>query len=169
MAVARLVELRYSGRNIRSQSQASEGETSRRSYPLILLLHTLVIGGTLLRGSPRPRWGWLLLLLAVQPLRLWVLATLGARWNARGVVPQAMDVCTEGPYAFVRHPNYSVVAIELASLPAAFGLGRFAVAASLVNAALLTLRVRDEEALLLQLPGYREHFATKPRFLPFLI
>ena len=142
---------------------------SRRTYPLIVLLHSLVIGGTLLRGSARPRRGWLLLLLAVQPVRLWVLTTLGARWNARGAVPEAMEVCTEGPYAFVRHPNYSVIAIELASLPAAFGLGRLAAAASLVNAALLTPRISDEEALLFQLPGYREHFESKPRFLPFLI
>ncbi len=165
MGAARLIELLFSRRNI-GAVRTAEGEMSRRTYPAMVALHTTVIAGTLLLGKNHPRKPWLATLLLVQPLRLWVLTTLGTRWNARGAVPVEMTVETGGPYAHVRHPNYSVVAIELVSLPAAFGLGRLAIIATVVNAVLLSYRIRDEEALLFTLPGYSEHFASKPRFLP---
>jgi methyltransferase len=105
-------------------------------------------------------------LLLVQPLRWWVFRSLGRRWNTRGAVPETMSIEMGGPYAYVRHPNYTVVAVELASLPLAFGLPRLAFAATLVNALLMVVRVRDEEALLFRLPGYEAHFGDKKRFIP---
>jgi methyltransferase len=168
MAIARLVELGKSNRNIGSHPHSREGDWSRRLFPAIVALHTAVIAGTAAFGTSKPRLRWLALLVAMQPLRWWVLATLDKRWNARGAVPRQMKVATDGPYTFVRHPNYSVVAIELATLPSTFGLHRLAVVATLINAALLTLRVQEEEALLFQLPGYGEHFSNKPRFVPGL-
>lgn len=166
MGLARLVELAWSRRNLAGSIQAREREWSRRVYPLIVLLHVSVIAVTLLFGQKQVKRPWLLALLAVQPMRYWVLLTLGHRWNARGAVPAEMEVATTGPYAFVRHPNYSVVAVELASLPSAFGLSRLAIGATAVNAALLAVRVHEEESLLFELPGYREHFEGKARFLP---
>lgn len=166
MATARLVELRKSNGNIASHADSREGDWSRRLFPAMVALHTAVIAGTALFGTKKPRLHWLALLLAVQPLRWWVLGTLNKRWNARGAVPRQMEVATNGPYAFVRHPNYSVVAVELATLPAAFGLNWLAIVATVGNAALLTLRIREEEALLFELPGYAEHFGDKPRFVP---
>lgn len=168
MASARLIELAYSRRNIEANPAAGEGETNRKLYPVMVALHTTVLAGTFLFGRPMPRAGWLAALLLVQPLRFWVLAILGRRWNTRAVVPADMVVETGGPYAFVRHPNYSVVAVELAALPAAFGLGRLAVAAILVNALLMVVRVRDEERLLFENPGYEAHFSSKKRFLPYI-
>ena len=169
MGLARLVELAWSRRNVEGSGQTRERQWSRRLYPLIVLVHATVIVGTLLFGRERASRPWLTALLAVQPLRYWVLLTLGRRWNARGAVPVEMDVATTGPYAFVRHPNYSVVAVELASLPAAFGLSRLAIGATVANAALLAMRVHEEESLLFELPGYSEHFEDKPRFLPGLV
>ncbi|HEY7270977.1 MAG TPA: isoprenylcysteine carboxylmethyltransferase family protein, partial [Dehalococcoidia bacterium] len=164
MATARLIELAYSQRNVTASGRSEEGSLSRRTYPLIVAVHTAVIGGTLVAGS-RPRWGWLTALLALQPLRFWVLATLGRRWNTRGAVAPETEVEAGGPYAYVRHPNYTVVAGELFSLPAAFGLMPLACFATAVNGALIAVRIRDEEHLLSRLPGYREHFDAKPRFL----
>ena len=114
------------------------------------------------------RLPWLLLLIAAQPLRAWALLSLGRNWNARGAVASDMDVVTTGPYALIRHPNYAVVVVELAALPAAFGLGRLAAMATLANIVLLKIRIRDEEGLLFQLPAYARHFRNKRRFLPFL-
>ena len=168
MAAARLIEMRHSRANLQA-SGGRESALNQSIFPLIMALHTAVIVATLLLGRPGVRPGWLLLLAAVQPLRWWTLATLGRRWNARGAVPEAMEVETGGPYSFVRHPNYSIVALELAALPAAFGLGSVAIGATVANAALLAVRVREEEALLFDLPGYREHFGDKPRFIPFVI
>jgi methyltransferase len=168
MAAARLIEMRQSRANLQA-TEARESALNQRIFPLIVALHTAVIVATLLLGRGRISRGWLLLLSGVQPLRWWTLATLGKRWNARGAVPEAMEVETGGPYAFVRHPNYSIVAVELAALPAAFGLGQVALGATAANVALLAVRVREEESLLFNLPGYREHFGQKPRFIPFVI
>lgn len=165
MATARLAELRYSTRNI-GRTGGAEGEWSRRAYPLIVATHTTTIVGTLLLGRRRPAWAWLMLLLAAQPARLWVLRTLGERWNTRAVVAPAMEVETGGPYRYVRHPNYTVVIVELAALPLAFGLRGLALFVSAANAVLLAVRIRDEERALMTLPGYREHFGRKARFIP---
>jgi methyltransferase len=165
MGAARLLELAYSRRNLRDAGDTREGRASRSTFPLIVLVHAAVIGGTAVWGR-KPRFSWLALLLAVQPVRLWVLLTLRDRWNARGAVACDMTVATDGPYAYVRHPNYTVVMVELLSLPMAFGLRRLALSASLANVPLLALRIRDEEALLTDLPGYLDHFADKPRFMP---
>jgi methyltransferase len=166
MGAARLAELRYSRRNIAAAGETAEGPLSRATYPFIVAVHTVAIAGTLLRGRRRASLPWLALLLAVQPVRLWVLATLGRRWNARAAVPAEMEVATGGPYAFVRHPNYTVVGIELFALPMAFGLWRLALFLAAVNCVLVALRLREEEAALDRLPGYREHFAGKKRFVP---
>lgn len=168
MAAARLIELAISRRNIAAFRETEEGQWSRRSFPLIAALHALVIGGTLLLGERRARPRWLLPLFLAQLIRFWVLATLGRRWNARAAVPAEMDVETSGPYAFVRHPNYAVVGVELFCLPATFGRLSLAILASCLNALLLAGRIREEEALLGRLPGYCEHFEGKARFVPGL-
>ncbi len=165
MGAARLAELAWSRRNMALIGESVEGAWSRRSYPGIVAVHAAVIGGTALFGG-RPRCGWLAPLLAVQPVRAWVLLTLRERWNTRAAVPSEMDVATTGPYAYVRHPNYAVVAVELAALPLAFGLWKLAVAGSVVNAVLLAARIPEEEAELARLPGWREHFGSRKRFIP---
>ena len=169
MAAARLGELAVSRRNMRSHDGAHEGPATRVTYPLIVLLHTAMITLTLLRGSHRPAMPWLALLFACQPVRLWVLLLLGNRWNARAAVPEVMPVETRGPYRLVRHPNYAVVVVELLSLPMAFHMGRLAALGGVANAALLAVRIREEEQALLRLPGYREHFSAKARFFPGVI
>ena len=165
MGAARLAELSWSRSNMAASGPTTEGERSRQTYPLMVALHSSAIAGTALFGH-RPRWGWLAVLLAAQPIRAWVLTTLGARWNTRAAVPVEMAVATDGPYAYVRHPNYTVVAVELAALPLAFGLPKLAVAASAANAALLAARIPEEEAALARLAGWTEHFADKKRFIP---
>lgn len=168
MGAARIAELVHSRRNMRAAGPATEGPWSRATYPAIVALHTAVIAGTALRGRSRPAWTWLAVLLAVQPLRIWVLATLGRRWNTRAAVPDEMVVATGGPYAFVRHPNYAIIAVELFALPMAFGLRRLALLAALANAVVLAPRIREEEAALQRLPGYEAHFARRKRFIPRL-
>jgi methyltransferase len=167
MGLARLIELAFSRRNIREGVESTEGTWSRRTFPGIVAVHIATILGTLFCGG-KARQPWLALLLAVQPLRYWVLLSLGPRWNARGAVAADLEPVTSGPYAYVRHPNYAVVIAELWSLPAAFGVGRLAAIATVLNALLLTVRIRDEEALLLRIPTYQEHFAHKRRLLPFI-
>jgi methyltransferase len=84
----------------------------------------------------------------LQPVRVWVMAALGRRWTARIIVVPGETLVRSGPYRVLRHPNYAVVVGEVASLPLAFGLTAMAVGFSLANAALLTIRIRAEDAAL---------------------
>lgn len=161
----RLAELRASRRHIRSFDAVEEGKASRATYPLMVLVHTMVLVGTPLFGKKANRF-FLAVFLLAQPVRVWVLRSLGRAWNTRGAVPSDMRPVTTGPYAHIRHPNYSIVVVELFALPAAFSLPRLAFIATVANALVLAVRIRDEEALLMKLPGYEEHFGRLPRFVP---
>jgi methyltransferase len=102
--------------------------------------------------------------LASQLLRYWAISTLGERWNTRIIfVPGATPV-TEGPYRFIRHPNYVAVILEFVFLPLIHGGYLTALVFSLGNAALLYVRIRAEEQALGA--EYQQAFAGRPRFLP---
>ena len=102
--------------------------------------------------------------IAAQLLRYWAISTLGERWNTRIIfVPGATPV-TEGPYRYIRHPNYVAVILEFVFLPLIHGGYLTALFFSLGNAVLLYVRIRAEEAAL----GveYQQAFSRRPRFLP---
>jgi methyltransferase len=91
---------------------------------------------------------WLAVFLMLQLLRVWVLATLKERWTTRIIVLPGAPLVHSGPYRFLNHPNYAIVIGEIAVLPLAFGLAYYALAFSLLNAAMLGVRIREENAAL---------------------
>ena len=84
----------------------------------------------------------------LQCARLWVLATLGRRWTIRVIVLPGETLISRGPYRLMRHPNYAVVAGEIAVVPLALGMPIYALLFSIFNAAVLTVRIRAENAAL---------------------
>ncbi|MFL6033109.1 MAG: isoprenylcysteine carboxylmethyltransferase family protein, partial [Rubrobacteraceae bacterium] len=58
-----------------------------------------------------------------------------------------------GPYRYLNHPNYVVVAVEIATLPLIFGAWVTALVFSVLNAALLYVRIREENRALAELAG----------------
>lgn len=128
-------------------------------YPWMVLLHAGWLAGLWEAALGGPLWthgpgivpvepAWLAVLLAMQALRLWVQATLGWRWTTRIVVLDGMPPVRTGPYRFTNHPNYLAVAVEIAALPLAFGMAGYALLFSLLNAAMLAVRIRDEDRAL---------------------
>src|SRR5690606_8224852 len=103
---------------------------------------------------------------AAQTLRYWAVFTLGDSWNVRILVIPGAAPVTAGPYAFVRHPNYLAVTIELLCVPLVGGAWITAAVFSVANTALLRIRIRQEEEALGA--GWASSFADKPRFLPRL-
>lgn len=97
-------------------------------------------------------------------LRFWTLKTLGASWNVRIVKPGT--VVSDGPYRFIRHPNYLVVITELLFLPLFHGAWITALVLTVGNALVLWRRIPAEERVLLEVPGYAEAMGGKPRFVP---
>ena len=80
--------------------------------------------------------------------RIWVLVTLGKRWTTRIIVVPGETLVRGGPYRFLNHPNYAVVVAEIALLPIVFGLWRTALVFTLLTAAALTVRIREENRAL---------------------
>jgi methyltransferase len=149
VTLQRLGELLLSRRNTRALLARGAYEVGAGHYPLIVAVHAgwLLVLWWLAPGRPVD-WAWIALFLLFQLGRLWVLATLGPRWTTRIILVPGEALRISGPYRLMRHPNYAVVVGEIAVLPLAFGLPWVAVAFSLLNAAVLAIRIRAEgEAL----------------------
>lgn len=145
----RLGELALARRNTRRLMARGAREVAAGHYPLIMGLHAAWLAGLWALGRRRPvRLGWMTAFLALQAARGWVLASLGERWTTRIIVLPEEPLVRKGPYRFLSHPNYAVVAGEMAALPLALGLPRFAALASAANAAILAIRIRAEDRTL---------------------
>ena len=145
----RLGELWLARRNTAALLAAGASEAAASHYPAIVALHGAWLAGLFVLGWDNPLIPvWLALFLLLQAGRVWVLATLGRRWTTRIVVVPGESLIASGPYRFVSHPNYLVVAGEIAVLPLCLGLWWYALAFSLANAALLAIRIRAENAAL---------------------
>ena len=131
-------------------------EVGARHYPAIVALHAAWLAALWLQAPGRPvHMPFLLLFAGLQGLRVWTLRTLGRRWTTRIIVVPGEQLVARGPYRLVSHPNYLVVIGEIAVLPLVFGLWPTAVVFSLLNAAMLWVRVRSEERALRELSGRR--------------
>ncbi len=150
VALQRLVELFYSNRNTRRLLASGGVETGAMQYPFIVLLHAawLVSMALLIPPQTPPNWWLLALYAALQPLRVWTIATLGRYWTTRIISVPGAPLVRGGPYRFVRHPNYAIVCAEIALLPLAFGAVEIAIVFSILNASLLSWRIRVEERTL---------------------
>ena len=145
----RLSELVLSRRNTARLIARGAVEVAPDHYPAIVLLHTAWLAGLWWLAWDRPvSLPWLAIFVALQAARLWVLASLGARWTTRIIVVPGEALVRTGPYRFMAHPNYAVVAGEIAVLPLAFGLPWYALAFTVLNAAVLALRIRAENRAL---------------------
>jgi methyltransferase len=148
VALQRLAELLHARRNTRALIARGGKETGAAHYPLFVLLHGgwLIALFVLTAPNPEPHWGWLALLAACQGLRLWVLATLGPYWTTRIITVAGAPPVATGPYRYIRHPNYLIVALEIPALPLGLGLSVVGAVFGLLNVALLAYRISIEDA-----------------------
>jgi methyltransferase len=56
------------------------------------------------------------LMLLAKSLKAWAIVALGVRWTYRVFVLPGAPLVVRGPYAFMRHPNYVAVLLELVSM-----------------------------------------------------
>ena len=149
VTLERLAELVFAGRNTKRLRAMGAREFGAGHYPLIVAVHALWIATLWVLGTGQtPDRFWLALYVLLQAARIWVLATLGPRWTTRIIVRPGEDLVKEGPYRFLNHPNYWVVAGEIAVLPLVFGLPWVALVFTILNAAILWVRVREENRAL---------------------
>jgi methyltransferase len=154
VTLQRLAELVLSARNTRALLARGAHEVDAGHYPLMVLLHAAWLGGLWWLARDLKANGALVILYGLlQLLRLWVIASLGKRWTTRIIVLPRAPLVRSGPYRFLNHPNYTIVAAEIALLPLVFGLVEYAVIFSILNGILLLWRIRAEDRALANKQG----------------
>lgn len=149
VTLQRLFELWLSNRNTRRLLARGAHEVGARHYPFIVLVHAMWLAALWWVARDRPVDGfWLAIYVLLQIARVWVLATLGDRWTTRIIVLPHEPLVRRGPYRFVNHPNYVIVVAEIAVLPLVLGFWDLALVFSLLNAAVLNIRIREENRAL---------------------
>ncbi len=150
VALLRLAELVHAGRNTSALRRRGAVELGSGHYPLLVLLHAAWLASLflLVPADASLSLPWLALFLLLQGARLWVILSLGPWWTTRIITLAGAPLVRRGPYRLLRHPNYAVVAAEIAVLPLVFGAWRLALVFSLLNSVLLAWRIRIEERAL---------------------
>ncbi len=151
VAIQRLAELIYSRRNTARLMARGAREYGAAHYPLVVTLHAAWLVSIFVAAADATLNLWLIaVFVAIQAARIWILATLREHWTTRVIVLPGAPLVRRGAYRYLDHPNYLVVTVEIAVLPLAFGLWQLAVVFSILNAAILTFRIRVENAALAQ-------------------
>lgn len=146
----RLLELAHARANTRRLRARGAIEVGAAHYPLFVLLHAAWLSSLAVAvpwaAEPHavPLAGFGVLMGA----RVWVMASLGPYWTTRILTLPGAPLVRRGPYRWVRHPNYWVVAGEVALLPLAFDAVGVAVVFSALNGALLAYRIAIEDQAL---------------------
>ena len=150
VVLERLAELWVARGNAEALRARGGIEVGAGHYPLLVALHVAWLAALILfvpRHAPID-----LVLLALFALlmagRAWVLVTLGRSWTTRIVTIPGEPLVRHGPYRFLRHPNYLVVAGEIAVLPLVFGAWEIALLFTALNLPLLGWRIRIEDRAL---------------------
>lgn len=164
VGLERVAELVVSKRNAAWSLERGGHETGQGHYPVMVVLHTGLLVGALAEAwirrpevAPVLAWSMLALVVASQALRWWCITTLGRRWNTRVIVVPGLPPVTGGPYRRIPHPNYVAVVVEGAALPLVHGAWITALVFTVLNAVLLTVRIRVENAALATLPQPAAH------------
>jgi methyltransferase len=149
LVVQRLAELAWATRNTLRLRHAGGVEFGAPHYPLMVALHAFWLLGLWVYGHDRSVDAFgLAAFVILQASRVWVIASLGSRWTTRVIVMPGSAPVARGPYRWLRHPNYLIVALEIAVVPLVLGLPLLALVFSLLNAALLAYRIRVENRAL---------------------
>lgn len=152
VVLERLLELLWSRANTRRLLAQGAFESAPGHYPLFVVLHgawlaAVAVAVAVLPDAPVSGF-WLAIYAALQAARLWVMASLGRFWTTRIITMPGAPLIRRGPYRYLRHPNYWIVAAELAVLPLIFGQWAIAAVFTVANALLLRVRVASEDAAL---------------------
>lgn len=151
VAVQRVAELFISRRHERALRAQGAVEHGAAHYPYIVAVHAgwlaaLVVWGAVMPSVMSP--AGIALYLALQPMRAWVIASLGRYWTTRIISVPGAPLVRRGPYRFLKHPNYAVVVLEIVLLPLALGAWPIALVFSILNAVVLRVRISAENQTL---------------------
>jgi methyltransferase len=173
LSIERGFELRLSARNAAWARAAGAVEYGRTHLRWMKALHTAFFIGCLsevwLLSRPfLPAIGWPCLAIAVvaQGLRYWTITTLGRRWNVAVLVVPGVPAEAAGPFRYLKHPNYLAVIAEGLAVPLMHSAYLTALVFGVLNAWLLSVRIRCEESALRAHSDYEDRLGDRQRLWP---
>ena len=173
VALLRFAELFISARHRRALLASGATPIDEPNFKWMALLHTAILAGAALEvvALHRPfipvlATPALLLLVAATWTRWWVIQALGRHWNVGVVDSTRQGVVDDGPYRWIRHPNYVAVFVELLALPLVHTAWITATLGGIAHVFVLRTRIAAEDRVLLANPDYVARMGAKPRFLP---
>jgi methyltransferase len=172
LVVQRIIELMIAKRNEKWILEKGGYEAGREHYKWIVAVHILFFVSLLLevqffQKHLTPFWPFLLpIFIILQILRVWVIVSLGKFWNTKIMILPNAEGVAKGPYRIMRHPNYVVVTAEILIIPLLFEAYITAVVFTILNLAVLSIRIPEEERALMNNTYYQKQFAMVPRFFP---
>lgn len=159
VALQRVGELILSERHIRKLEACGAREVGARHFRWMVIGHAAFLVSSALEPwlgdrhfQPVIGSAALAVLAAAQLIRYWTIRSLGVLWTARVMAVPGVERIRSGPYRWIRHPVYLVVAVEIVALPMVFGGWMTAVTFSLVNSAILAVRITVENSVLDAMP-----------------
>lgn len=165
--VQRLIELYIARKNEQWMKEKGAIEFGREHYRRMVLLHVSffvsIISEVLLftRGLSSI-WQVLLVLFVLTQLgRIWALTSLGRFWNTKIIVLPGARVIKKGPYKYVKHPNYVIVALEIIIISLLFNAFITGVLFTFLNAWMMSVRIPEEENALKTLTNYEKELGSK--------
>ena len=148
----RIGELILSRRNETWLLQNGANEYGQKHYPYIVALHVLFILSLIVEYSTKQTASFNLFFLILYFLLLifkaWVIMSLGKFWNTKIYHIKDFPLIENGVYKYIKHPNYLIVIAEIAIIPLVFHLYYTAIAFTVLNAIMLSVRVKEENKVL---------------------
>lgn len=146
--IQRLSELVIAKRNTAALLAKGAYEVGASHYPVMVAMHSTWIACLLIFGYDNSiAYGWLAVFAVLQVFRVWILGSLGSRWTTRIIILEE-PLVVRGPFKYVAHPNYMLVVAEIIVAPMVLGLTWVALLFTVLNAAMLWVRIGVEHKAL---------------------
>ncbi|MED1863610.1 isoprenylcysteine carboxyl methyltransferase family protein [Fictibacillus nanhaiensis] len=172
LIIQRLAEVRIAKSNEKKLLSKGAVEAGSDHYKWMVSMHVAFFVFFFLEvyvfNAQPPSW-WIVpfvLFLMAQVIRVWAISSLGEFWNTKIILLPGAKVVAKGPYRFMRHPNYTVVSLELIVMPLIFGAYFTAILFTILNIFMLRVRIPAEEKALMELTDYEKSHGQKQRFFP---
>ncbi|NLP51001.1 isoprenylcysteine carboxyl methyltransferase family protein [Bacillus sp. RO1] len=169
----RVVELGIARRNEKWIKSMGAIEYGKDHYKYMIILHvafltSFLIEVTLLERTLSPLWPVILsFFILTQTLRVWSIKSLGKFWNTKVLILPDASIVKTGPYKFLRHPNYTILVLEILLIPLMFHAFYTAIVFTVLNAWMLSVRIPLEEQALSEFTSnYSTYMEDRNRFSP---
>jgi methyltransferase len=159
----RICELFLAKRNEQWLLQHGAVEYGKNQYPFMITLHVFffvsLIIEYLIQGTGFYSPALLFIYIVVLGFKIWVIFSLGKFWNTKIYRIRDFPLIKQGPYNYVKHPNYIAVMLEIALIPLIFKLYFTAVIFTVLNGIMLYFRIKEENKAL----GYTDEDNNMPQ------